>query len=291
MKPLLVLFFALLCSRLLSAAEPGPSTGSWTGRDQFVFTHRGHSILVLAYVPPSARTDAPVVIAMHGFGRGAELIMEDFIPHARERGFVVIVPKFTAEEYPNDFYIAGGVLDKQGRSRPREDWTFSSIDLLFDATVSRLGLMATGYALVGHSAGAQFVHRFVWLMESQKLRRAVISNAGWYSLPDLTQAYPYGLKNTPATDADLRRALAVRVAMLQGASDTDPNGLRHTPEADAQGANRLERGRHFFAQCEAKARALNTPFNWTFQVIPMKSHSDLEIIPYYVEQLFGTAKP
>jgi len=291
MKSLLFLFAALLGSLSLRAADAPPAMASRTGRDQFVFTHRGHSILVLSYVPSTARADAPVVIAMHGFGRGAEPILEDFIPYARERGFVVIVPKFTAEEYPNDFYIAGGVLDKQGKLRPREDWTFASIDLLFDATVSRLGLKAEGYALVGHSAGSQFVHRFVWLMDSPRLQRAVISNAGWYSLPDLTQPYPYGLKNTPVAEADLRRAFAIRVAMLQGASDTDPNGLRHTTEADAQGPNRLERGRFFFAQCEARARALGGAFNWTHQVIPMRTHSDQEIIPYYVEHLFGPRKP
>jgi len=284
--PLPLLLLVLFLVPCLRAGE-APAVAPKAGRDQFVFTHRGHAILVLSYVPPAARVDAPVVIAMHGFGRGAEPILEDFIPFARERGFIVIVPRFTAEEYPNDFYIAGGVLDKAGRLRPHEDWTFASIDSLFDATLARLGCRTPGYFLVGHSAGSQFVHRFVWLVHTPKLLRAVISNAGWYSLPELSQPYPYGLGNTPAKEQDLRVAFGVRLSMLQGANDTDPNGLRHTPEADAQGPNRLERGRLFFAQCQARARSLNTPFNWTHQVVPMKSHSDVEIIPYYVACLFG----
>jgi len=52
------------------------------------------------------------------------------------------------------------------------------------------------FSMFGHSAGAQFVHRYITFMPQGHLRAAVAANSGWYTLPDQTLKLPYGLKHT-----------------------------------------------------------------------------------------------
>ena len=48
-----------------------------------------------------------------------------------------------------------------------------------------------GYALYGHSAGGQFVHRYVAFADAPRMESAVAANSGWYTMPD-DGAFPYG---------------------------------------------------------------------------------------------------
>lgn len=86
--------------------------------------------------------------------------------------------------------------------------------------------------------GAQFVHRYVTFMPDTRVDRAVSANAGWYTLPDVDVAYPYGLKNTDvATTSRVASLFARKLIVHLGTADTDRNGLNTSAGAEAQGAN------------------------------------------------------
>jgi pimeloyl-ACP methyl ester carboxylesterase len=162
------------------------------------------------------------------------------------------------------------------------------IEPVFDAVQERTGHHRASYLLFGHSAGAQFVQRFIYFVPAARVAHAVAANAGWYMLPDLATAFPYGLKGAPVTEADLRAALARPVTILLGEADTNPQAkaLRHTPEAEAQGPYRFARGQYFFRHAQAAAAALKTELGWSLATAPGIGHSDQGMTPFAVQCLF-----
>jgi hypothetical protein len=119
--------------------------------------------------------------------------------------------------------------------------------------------------------------------------RAVAANAGWYTAPELSVAFPYGLQNGPVTDSGLRKALATKLTVLLGSADINPNDadLRHTAGADRQGPHRLARGQFFFGAGAATARVLGVQFGWTLQLVPGVAHSNGSMVPAAAQVLFG----
>ena len=71
-------------------------------------------------------------------------------------------------------------------------------------------------------------------------------------------------------------ALARPVTILLGEEDRDPHHpqLRRDAGSDAQGTNRFDRGRAFFAEAGAAARRLGLPFAWRLATVPGVAHSN-----------------
>jgi pimeloyl-ACP methyl ester carboxylesterase len=187
--------------------------------------------------------------------------------------------------YPgSDAYNLGNVGHE-----PESRWSFSLIEPLFDFVRADVGNRSDGYYLFGHSAGAQFVHRFLLLKPQNRVTRAVSANAGWYTAPETGVDFPYGVRGGPVSDAGLRNALADSLTVLLGENDNDPNDpdLRSSPEADRQGPHRLARGQFFFAAGRATALALGTPFGWRLEIVPGAAHSNSAMAPAAARALFA----
>lgn len=119
--------------------------------------------------------------------------------------------------------------------------------------------------------------------------RAVAANAGWYTFPTDTIGYPYGIGDG-ATKAgtDIRTFYGKRMIVLLGDADTlRSSSLRQTPEADAQGLTRLERGNTFFAFCQADAARRQMTFNWKKAYAAGAGHSDAKMAPEAARLLYG----
>lgn len=257
-------------------------------RDHFVFEQAGHHVKVWYYQPADAGADLPVVIVMHGHLRNADVYLEDWSQLAAQHRFLLVAPEFSEAEFPGARgYNLGNEPGPGGRPRPRDEWAFNMIEPIFDAVRQRTGNRSERYALFGHSAGAQFVHRFLFFVPRARVTRVVAANAGWYTLPDFAVPFPYGLEGTPVTEADLKVALGRRFTILLGDADTDPHArdLRRTREAMAQGANRLARGQNFFRHAQAAAAAGGVPLGWSLATAPGVSHSDQHIAPFAVPLL------
>lgn len=256
----------------------------------FAVTQAGRHVTVWYFVPEGATPRSPVVFVMPGVKRNGEDYLKDWQPLAQARTFVLVVPEFSTAEFPGyQSYNFGNTVDAAGHAVPREQWSFSFIEPIFDAVRERTGNRSERYLLYGHSAGGWFVQRFLFFVPSARVARAVSANAGLYLLPDRSVAFPYGLKDTPVSDDDLRRVLALPLVVLLGTADTDPKSrlLWHTPEAEAQGPHRLARGQFFFAAGEAAARARHLPFGWQLTLAPAIGHSDEGMAPFAVQALFG----
>ncbi|HEX4130715.1 MAG TPA: CapA family protein [Pirellulales bacterium] len=278
---------AIAATQSASAATLSPGLG------RFEATHAGRSIPVWYFVPDDAGADTPVLIVMHGVNRDADRYRDEWVPHARRYGFIVLAPEFSKEAWPGeDRYNSGNTLDDQSRPLPREQWSFSYIEPVFDAAKKSLGNRTKQYYLYGHSAGAQFVHRFLYHVPEARVAKAVAANAGWWTLPDPAVDFPYGLRGSAVDVADLKTMLGRPLVVLLGTADTDPNhkNLRRTPEANAQGPHRFARGHTFYEAGQKRAAALGVPLHWQLATAPGVGHSDSGMSVYAVRHLFGQPK-
>lgn len=218
-----------------------------------------------------------MVAVMHGLRRDAEQYRDAWVATAEHAGFLVVVPEFSQAKYPGiAWYNFGGAVDAAGRPQPAEAWSFPALDRAVGAVQRAAGAPEGPFTLYGHSAGAQFVHRYLLLTGAPRCALVVIANAGSYSLPDLDRPFPEGLLGPAVTAAQLRAALAHPVVIALGEADTDPQhpSLPRQPWAMAQGPHRLARGRNFFAAAEAAARQLGGAFGWRLVTVPGVGHSN-----------------
>ncbi|WP_066532755.1 alpha/beta hydrolase [Erythrobacter sp. CCH5-A1] len=269
-------FLALLAAMMFAA--PAVAAGATGQAGRFVFSGwDGPPLPVFYQLPETVTPDTRVVFIMHGVNRDADRYRDEWAAHARRLGFIVIAPQFAAADFPGSLgYNTGYFTEEDGTARPRSRWSFAAIEPLFDDVRQRFGTRVERYAIYGHSAGAQFVHRYVLFMPEARIDRAIAANAGWYTMPDSGTAFPYGLGATPIGAEGLAAALGKPLMVLLGTADTDraDPDLRKTPEADAQGPHRYARGQAFFARGEAAAAAAGVPFAWQLERVPGIAHSN-----------------
>lgn len=260
-----------LAAPAIAAAPPDP-------RGRFVFTGwEGPPLPVWYQLPESAGPDTPVVVVMHGVNRDADRYRDEWAPLARRYGFILVVPEFSRADFPGSLgYNTGYFVAADGTLRPRGLWSFAAIEPLFDDVRTRFGTRAARYTLYGHSAGAQFVHRFVLFMPEARIEQAIAANAGWYTMPDAATGFPYGLGGAPVPAGALAAALGKPLTVLLGTADTDTADpdLRTTPEANRQGPHRFARGQSFFSQGRAAAERAGVPFGWRMEFVPGVGHSN-----------------
>lgn len=272
-------FLALVAMVIGASAVPAAASIPVPGQaGSFVFTGwDGPPLSVFYQLPEPLTADTQIVFVMHGVNRDADRYRDEWAAHARRFGFIAVVPQFNAADFPGSLgYNTGYFTEEDGTARPRSRWSFAAIEPLFDDVRRRFGTQVERYAIYGHSAGAQFVHRYVLFMPEARIEQAIAANAGWYTMPELETAFPYGLGATPIGAEGLATALGKPLTVLLGTADTDraDPDLRKTPEADAQGPHRYARGQAFFARGAAAAAARGVPFGWRLEQVPGIAHSN-----------------
>ena len=229
------------------------------------------------YYNPDVREDSPVVFVMHGAGSSALQYRDGWAGYAAAEKFLLLAPEFSGPHASDTArYNLGGMMTEAGGRLDEACWTLTAIERIFDRVKAGTGLKTPGYCIYGHSAGAQFVHRLVLFKPGARIRKAIAANAGWYAMPDFRARFPYGLADSGVDREALRKSFSQKLVILLGEGDTDPGhpGLRNTPEAMAQGKNRLERGRRFFGAARDGAAAAAMPFNWELKIVSGAGHEN-----------------
>ena len=248
---------------------------------------------VLAFEPPGAaplevylahprrvgpRTQLAVV--MHGVLRNAGEYLEEWLDWAARADYVVACPCFGAAGWPGGrSYNLGNVFTHgggRGSRKPVSAWAFTAVEALADHLREALGLRDRRFDLWGHSAGAQFVHRFPLFRPAAPVRRLIAAGAGWYTLPDLDREFPYGLDHPLLRigGGEAREWTARPLTLMRGTLDIlrDPH-LRRTPEAEAQGATRYARAGSMLAA----ARVLDPQTRWRLIDVEGAAHDHVEM--------------
>ena len=254
-----------------------------------VFTFNDHaagqsgSLQVFYHRPEEHGRHDRILLAISGSDRAAAYFRNCWVAHAKRLNALIVAPEFDHASFPTTaIFNYGNVTAPQGdvsSMMPREVWTYGILDRLFRRVKEITASEQSSFSLFGHSAGAQFAHRYLALTRGRLTDLVIAANAGWYMLPDNGMEYPAGTARTGFSDEDLRRYLATNMVILLGDADTNETepGLPQEAEAVAQGAHRLARGRFYFNYCRDLARRLDATFGWRLVVAPGIGHDDAEI--------------
>ena len=275
---------------LIAVAAPLPS-----GKSQFEFTAwPGHEMTVWTFKPVTQGRPMPVVFVMHGVLRNAAEYRDNWSALAKKNRFLLIVPEFSNKAFPKAAgYVLGNIRTRSGSPVPVDQWAFTMIERIFDHVRRLESSTEENYQMYGHSAGAQFVHRYLYYVPNARASKIVIANAGWYTMPDFNVTFPYGLYDSGVGGNAVRSILKRRIVVLLGNQDVDPlhKYLRRTPEAMLQGPHRFARGHKFFETAASTAKILKVPFNWQLHAVKGAGHNDRKMSGAAVKWLLAGYQP
>lgn len=251
-------------TRWPTASEEPFDTGKLEGRS----LPGSPSIDYFAYVPKRGGVGAPLLLCVHGISRNAAVHGHAFATLAEQYGVVLAVPLFAAPPF----------TDYQRLGRRKEG---ARADLALRRLVKDVGYhtgaLSDRVHLFGHSGGAQFVHRFAMAWPGE-VAAAVVSSAGWYTLPDASAPYPYGLRvgdELPGVRFDPAAFLRLRWLAVVGERDLmRSDALRRTRRVDTeQGRTRVERARIWTHAMNRAASKHGLPPPVSLVEIPGVGHS------------------
>ena len=257
------------------------------GSSQIVFSDwSGPKLPVFVHRPQTAGANSRIVFVMHGVQRDGDRYRDEWRDLAEKHDLIVVVPTFGRNDFPTTAsYNLGNMVNEKGRKNLKAKWSFTAIEPLFDDIVCRVSGNQRGYALYGHSAGGQFVHRYVAFAEAPRMEAAVAANSGWYTMPD-DGAFPYGWGGDTAGLVSGEKAFQRPLTILLGTEDIDRNdpNLRVNEQADKQGLTRFERGHGFLAAARLRAGKV-TPLGWKIAYAPGVGHDNGRMASFAIPHL------
>ena len=251
-----------------------------------------------SYIPE--KTPKNILVIAHGMlskkdkaSDVARKYLSRWIRYANEYNLLLIAPVFDTARFGNLGGGFGGYRNLFGK------YTFA--DTFVNKIVNRYSEKTSSgsdrFYLYGHSAGGQFVNRYV-VTHPEKIIRAVISAAGRYSYPDISTEWPYGAGNLSKTlkwkDGTKNRvyitnslrnyALAAnKVSIVIGSED-----IKVQPKRPAHiGSTRIEIAKSWANQMNLNAKRYGINGNVNVHIISGIGHSSAKLTPHCAQILFS----
>ena len=234
-----------------------------------------HPLVLHAARPRDFHIEIPILFVHHGVRRNGSDYRDYWLELVDEAGVLAIAIEFPEASFPEHlWYHFGNLHNNDGRPNPRQEWTFGIDERLFERLLAQGVTTRQRYALFGHSAGGQFVHRMLSFGFRDRVGIAISANAGTYAMPDLTTPWPFGLGQTAVDTDALHALLNFPITVMAGTADVETTGrfFPKGPRSMRQGANRYERAHNYVRAGYAAAAALQTACAWTIVEVPGVGH-------------------
>lgn len=247
-------------------------TGDRTGRILSLRAPGRHGLDYYLVLPGKPRKGVKPFVAVHGISRNAHEHALMFQPLAERRGRAVIVPVYSKSESPRYQRLAA--------DKVRADAALLGV---IDDAQTMLNMTIDKFDLFGFSGGAQFAHRFA-MIHPDRVASLALASAGWYTMPTMNEAFPYGMgsnnRRGRVLQVNLRRFLAIPMLVLVGERDTRRDvGLRINKSLDSiQGRNRLARAARWTRAVRQAARQWEVRPDVTFRMLPGCGHSFIDCV-------------
>ena len=244
--------------------------------DKFTFTSWNKPDLdVFYHLPKTIDNDTKILFVVHGNTRNADDYLNSWIRLTKDKNIAIFAPHFKRSSFIS--FNTLQMSTSSGKIRTDTDlYLHNSIDTLFKYIKAKFKLNDKLYDIYGHSAGAQFVHRYLLMSDNPSVNKAVAANAGWYTFINGAD-FPYGVKNPPIslTDSNVKKFLSTNLYILIGTNDIDvDSSINKSKGAQKQGINRLQRAKNFFTYTESIVEQNNLEFKWKYQAVPGAPHSN-----------------
>ena len=271
MKNFVQLFLLLVLPIYVSSSEIKQATFAyWDKPDVEIF-----------YITPEEiNEDTKVLFVIHGNSRNAEDYLSAWIPHIKNKNVIVAAPQFNKANFSNFFLLE--MAESSGNvNKDKSKYINNSISLFFNYIKSKFSLNIETYSMFGHSAGAQFTHRYMLLSKDKRISNAVVANAGWYTFISNAD-FPYGIKSSPIiiSDEHLRWFMSNKVNLLIGSEDIGSKSLNSSKGAKLQGITRVDRANSYFNSLITKAEDSNYALRWNYRVLDNVDHDFKKVTPY-----------
>ena len=264
-NPFILLFILSFTTNLFAAKLDKFTFTSWNKPDLDVFYH----------LPKTIDNDTKVLFVVDGNTRNADDYLNSWIRLTKDKNIAIFAPHFKRSSFIS--FNTLQMSTSSGKIRTDTDlYLHNSIDTLFKYIKTKFKLNDKLYDIYGHSAVAQFVHRYLLMSDNPSVNKAVAANAGWYTFLNGAD-FPYGVKNPPIslTDSNVKKFLSTNLYILIGTNDIDvDSSINKSKGAQKQGINRLQRAKNFFTYTESIVEQNNLEFKWKYQAVPGAPHSN-----------------
>jgi len=234
-----------------------------------LFTASSPELHCYVFIPEKLSDSDRVLVCVHGVSRNALEQVRLLRPYAERYGFALIAPLFTPTTF-RDYQRLG----RRGHG-PRADL---ALIRMLRTIGSATPLNINKVSLFGFSGGAQFAHRFTFA-HSQRVTSMVLGAAGWYTMPDTHEPYPFGTTDARGLDAvrfNVRAATRLPTMVVVGSKDADENAQELNGSAKLirmQGPHRLARARTWVDAMKASASRHGSTGNIELKLLPGIGHS------------------
>ncbi len=252
------------------------------------------------YVPEADPHE--IVVLVHGTIRKdesalavAETFVKRWVPVAERRRLVLLAPAFDQENFGGHAGPGGGYRGLFGREVGADVF----VNALVDATRAAFPTVSAKIRLYGHSAGGQFVSRYL-VMHPERVASAVIGSAGTFAFPDPDVRWTNGMKPLrrrmrwrdtdpwkqiaiePAPDGWLKAAQIPVTVVVGERDDSKTKAIPGNP-----GRTHVERGRAWVRAMQALARRHGKRPRVRFVAVKNVGHNSKALTPASQRALFA----
>jgi poly(3-hydroxybutyrate) depolymerase len=249
----------------------------------------GGKIDVEYIVPKDSDADTKILLVVPGARRNADDYRDQWLSLAQKNQFIVLAIGCSLQVCEDEYqYNLGGITTPLGATRPESVQFYNVPEKVFHDFVSRFGSTQETFALYGHSAGGGFVHTFMLAKPHAPVSHAVSANAAFFTYPDPSQSYPFGLENSPYSDRDVDTWLQKPMTIILADQDMGPRTktISNSPAANRQGRNVFARGLAFYAKAMNVAVDKDIKPAWQIEVVRGVGHNSTKIVPFAFKYLF-----
>ena len=235
--------------------------------------------------PEKINKDTKVIFVIHGNSRNAEDYLSAWIPHVINKNVIVAAPQFRKIDF-RYFFLLEMAESSGDVNRNKNEYINNSISLFFNFIKSKFSLTTETYKMFGHSAGAQFTHRYMLLSMDNRISNTVIANAGWYTF--LTDdEFPYGINNSPIniSNKQIEWFMSKKANLLIGSDDIDFKSVNSSKGANLQGLSRVDRAANYFDSLIMNAESRGYALRWNYRVLERVDHDFKKVTPYAAQIL------
>lgn len=235
--------------------------------------------------PEKINKDTKVIFVIHGNSRNAEDYLSAWIPHVINKNVIVAAPQFRKIDFRYFFLLE--MAESSGKvNSNNNEYINNSISLFFNYLKSKFSLSTETYRMFGHSAGAQFTHRYMLLSMDNRISNTVIANAGWYTFIT-DDEFPYGINNSPIkiSNEQIKWFLSKKANLLIGSDDVGFQSVNTSKGANLQGLTRVDRAANYFDSLIMSAENRGYALRWNYRVLDRVDHDYKKVTPYAAQIL------